>query len=483
MGWDYFVEFEPNIDEAIPRDRQNDLKKVLVQVKATDMPPRAVQDTLSAFKLLVDSDLPAFIVRIEYSDQSSPCRAWLLHIGPTQIAAVLRKVRQTEKAGRVDLHKVHMVLRLDEAVEIELGGENLRRLIAEASPGSNAEYVAAKAEFRKACGFDEHSINACFTFSPGVGEEALVDLMIGKVPYLPITEMVVQKARFGIVLDKDIDRLGEGRLSVEVKPLKQGKLIAVSRDRSRRVEMKVSVFVPAIPELPKNCKRLRCTNDFIDLVLPFGGGTGNLKLDIDPNKRFATDVLSNALAFWTMLAEDGATLELDFGPKRITFPVLQLAKRLRPRDLLHELIQTLAISLFRLHRVNDVEVTIYEMEQALDENRDRFALLARSGFEITIRSSEDIPSSFLASGAIFVPTYIEFGSLVYFATVSMQAKEIMKNDDGSIRFVGGHPRVVEDGVVDRFEFQLTTLNQRTAELGRTESGKGLSIITMQATRS
>lgn len=28
FGWDYFVEFEPEVDEAIPLDRQNDLKKV-----------------------------------------------------------------------------------------------------------------------------------------------------------------------------------------------------------------------------------------------------------------------------------------------------------------------------------------------------------------------------------------------------------------------------------------------------------------------
>src|SRR6266436_5281124 len=61
LGWDFFVEFEPEVDDARPLDQQNDLKKVLIQVKATDTMPGSVRGKLSAFKLLVGTDLPAFV--------------------------------------------------------------------------------------------------------------------------------------------------------------------------------------------------------------------------------------------------------------------------------------------------------------------------------------------------------------------------------------------------------------------------------------
>src|SRR5258706_6186843 len=63
LGWDFFVEFEPEVDDARPLDQQNDLKKVLIQVKATDTMPGSVRGKLSAFKLLVGTDLPAFVAR------------------------------------------------------------------------------------------------------------------------------------------------------------------------------------------------------------------------------------------------------------------------------------------------------------------------------------------------------------------------------------------------------------------------------------
>ena len=121
------------MDEAIPLDRQNDLKKVLVQVKSTNTPSQRVRGKLSAFKYLVDSDLPAFFVHIVYSGEQTPQRALLLHVGPTQIEAVLRKVRQTERAGRVDLQNINMSLELNEASTIAADGTNLRQLILDPS--------------------------------------------------------------------------------------------------------------------------------------------------------------------------------------------------------------------------------------------------------------------------------------------------------------------------------------------------------------
>ncbi len=212
LGWDFFVEFEPEVDDARPLDQQNDLKKVLIQVKATDTMPGSVRGKLSAFKLLVGTDLPAFVAQIGYAGRGTPRRARLLHIGPKQIEAILRKVRETEEAGCLDLHSVRMALRMDEAVEIQPAGGNLRQLISNAVPHSTREYVAAKAKVRKTCGYDAYKGHV--TFASGTRGEDVVNWMIGSIPDLRFEELVVSRTRFGISLDKDMERSRNGMLRI-----------------------------------------------------------------------------------------------------------------------------------------------------------------------------------------------------------------------------------------------------------------------------
>ena len=109
-------------------------------------------------------------------------------------------------------------------------------------PRSSAEYIAAKAAFRKSCGYNESSIKANFSLAPGLTEETLVDFLIGKVPSLPVSEMIVKKSRFEIALDNDADHIRDATLTVDLKPLQKGKLIVFSTKGKSRVEMSVDVF-------------------------------------------------------------------------------------------------------------------------------------------------------------------------------------------------------------------------------------------------
>jgi hypothetical protein len=311
MGWDFFVEFEPEVDDARPLDQQNDLKKVLIQVKATDTMPGSARGKLSAVKLLVDTDLPAFIAQVGYAGRGTPRWARLLHIGPKQIEAILRKVREMEEAGRLDLDSVQMSLLMDEAVEIELNGGNLRQLISDAIPHGTAEYVAAKAKVRETCGYDAYKGHV--TFASGTRGEDVVDWMIGSIPIFGSKNWFVSRPRFGISLDKEMERSRNGMLRVKIQPFQRGKLIAVSAQGNRRVEMEVDVIVPPIGELPKGLRKLRFTNEFVDILVPSQGRVEYV-FGIDPNKRLPIDVLSNALAFGAVLAEDDA--RLDFRTRR-----------------------------------------------------------------------------------------------------------------------------------------------------------------------
>jgi hypothetical protein len=116
------------------------------------------------------------------------------------------------------------------------------------------------------------------------------------------------------------------------------------------------------------------------------------------------------------------------------------------------------------------------MVNALAVNGTMFNILARPGLEATFGADEGYPASLPPGGAMTVPICIEFGELAYWAIVSLEAKTI-QHEAGSIQFVGGHPRVIEDGVVERSEINVAALNARAMELGRSEAGKERCLIT------
>ena len=478
MGWDYLVEFEPVVDNAIPLDRQTDLKKVLVQIKATDKKSDTARGKLSAFKKLVDADLPAFVLHMDYSGKTSPKLARLLHVGATQIEAVLRRVRQAEKEGRFDIHNIQLALALDEATEVTLDGTNLRSLILAAMPSSGAEYVIAKAALRRRCGFDERSIKAHFTLAPGQDEEALVDLLIGKVPHLAVSEMVVNKTRFGIELDKDIDRVENATLTVEVKPFGRGSLVVTSPHSQRRVEMAADIYGAGMPNLPERLRRIRLANDFVELDVRFALRKTQFGLSIDPLKSYSIETLATVIAFGATLAHDDAELEIRIGDRSAaTLKAPPEAKYFVRWRVMDEFTDLLSTALVRHRRGTIFEITMRDLERMLDVNKNMFALLKRPGMEMTFGANPDLPPTFPRHGWFYCPIGIEFGSFVYTAVIRAQTEKFTVAEDGSIQVVGGLPHVVWDGISDCESFKVADLNARANELSRGERSEGEFVIT------
>uniref|UniRef100_A0A9E7ZTK9 DUF4365 domain-containing protein n=1 Tax=Bosea sp. NBC_00436 TaxID=2969620 RepID=A0A9E7ZTK9_9HYPH len=480
FGWDFFVEFEPEIDADVPLDSQGDLIKALVQVKATESSssPRSVRVKLSALKRLIDTHLPAFLAHLEYRPgQQRPIRARLLHIGPTQIEQILKKIRQTEKEGRIDINNVKMSLPLDEAVEIAPEATNLRDLIRSVCLSSPEEYAATKAALRKSCGYDRHSVTASFSLAEGVGEDAMVDLMLGYVPHLPINGMTVTQSRFGITLDKDIKRVGSGQMSVEVKPFQRGRIAVVVPGSNHRPVLDIDVFSPGIPWLSEGARRIRLKNLFLDISLHFGKGVCKVRFNIDPELRMPIERLADALAFGVAMSEPGAILEYEIKP--ILTSKITLTDDFRPYRswrTLYEFVDMLSVALFRYRRGQVVEVSLREMSEALENSRNMFAAFTRPGVELTFQILEEPPGALPSERAIYMPIFIEFGTLAYHAVVKANASGV-REDERTFRLVGEKPVVVEDGVVERSKLTVEVLNERASEIGRAASGRDRLIVT------
>lgn len=158
FGWDLFIEFGEEFDPARALDNQNELRKALVQVKATQTASTSVRAKLSALRKLVLTDLPAFIIHMEYGDDlQAPVRARLLHIGRTEMEEILRKVRETEQEGTSSLNEVRLNLSLSQAIEIDYNQPALRAALLAAMPQGATAYGTQKARDRATCGFDENS--------------------------------------------------------------------------------------------------------------------------------------------------------------------------------------------------------------------------------------------------------------------------------------------------------------------------------------
>lgn len=479
-GWDFFVEFEPEVDADIPLDSQGDLIKALVQVKATETSssPRSVQVKLSALKRLIDTPFPAFLAHLEYRpSQQRPIRARLLHIGPTQIEQILKKIRHKEKAGRIDIHNIKMSLLLDEAMEIAADGENLQDLIRSVCLSTPEAYAATKAGLRKSCGYDRNSVMASFSLAEGVGDDAMVDLMLGYVPDLAISDMTMTRSRFGIALDKDTKHIGTGRMSVEVKPFQRGQVTVMAPDKPQRPALEVDVFAPGIPGLPDEARRIRLKNEFLDISLHFGKGSCTIRFSIDPEKPLPIERLANALAFGVALAEPGAVLEYEiepFGSSKIG--LTNEFRSYRSWQTLHEFVETLALALFRYRRGQVVEVSLRAMSEALEANRNMFAACSRPGIKLTFQASETPPGTLPTERAIYMPICIEFANLAYHAVVKANASGVVENER-TFRLVGEKPVVIEEGIIDRSELKVEALNERASELGRAASGRDKLVVT------
>jgi hypothetical protein len=100
LGWDFLLEREPARATDTPLDRKNDLPKFLVQVKSTDRPGEAPRIKLSALKHLVDADMPAAIVILEYGEAARlPTRNLIVPVDAQIMFRTLRRVRREEAGG------------------------------------------------------------------------------------------------------------------------------------------------------------------------------------------------------------------------------------------------------------------------------------------------------------------------------------------------------------------------------------------------
>lgn len=475
MGWDFFVEFPQTLVERLPLDRQQDLKKAFVQVKATRRRNAAVRGKLAAFKKLVDTDLPAFIVRLCFHNNNEIASAQLLHVSSSVIELVLKKTRNAEAQDKLDIHKQEISISMRDATQLSADGANLGAVLGEKIGHSLAAYAANKANIRKSCGYDERPISAKFTVI-GTADD-IANFMIRKSPSLKVRNMTVEKRRFGIVVPKDVDQVGEATLSFADSPQNRATCIICNEEIGSSIELGVDIHSTAAINLPIEYRRLRFVNDCVDLVCHFDSRDPSFSFCIQQDEQHTSAELMKRLQIAILLTRPGTTINIlsqreeniEFAPPG---PISDLlwAKRY------YELLELITIAQQKSRPGLTINISLSDLTSVFENEEEMIGLLFGSEISFTTRLNPANNIAWPNSAEIVYPVAFPVSSFFYTAILKAPAS-LTFQPDGSVTAKGGQPQLVFQKLECDGDF-LDRLRARTTSISTAIRDQTVAVLTL-----
>lgn len=282
-GWDFFVEFPVEREKCLPLDMQPAPIECKVQVKSTDKREGQVPVAVSNLKYLVQAQVPAFLLFVEFDNKNIAQRAFLVDVNRSIIEKTLKRIRELESKGLGGkLHKRNISIKYSEAHRLtSLDGECLKRKILDYIPDGIEKYVQNKLSHIETVGFDDGA--AVFKFSLKGDDEInkFIDATIGLDSDIAVSDFKGYHSRFGIVSDSPFfDDNGLLKI-VDVGPSYETE-ISFRKDRySIDIPFEANVYTSSFG---KGLERVRFETDYFDMVLNPENGKVNFKFDIDPRR-------------------------------------------------------------------------------------------------------------------------------------------------------------------------------------------------------
>lgn len=280
-GWDYILELPlgagEDAERALPLDQSLQPVRGLVQVKSTDKRRGFLTLKLSNLKRLVESLLPAFYLVYEFDEKESPQRAFLVHVGPSEIRRVKKRLRELSPEERGRLHKRKMRLTYDSRHELaSMSGEALQEAILAHVGRGPQKYGEEKLKTLKTVGYEggHLSFNMLFDLPDDYGddvEEYLMDFAIGLVPEIEAKKIELRDVRFDIPAPDPRHEPGPGKLMLSHGENKELKLV-LSAEGLSDVHLSAEVFHSSsfLGEGMTDREKMRFSIPYVDLILESG---------------------------------------------------------------------------------------------------------------------------------------------------------------------------------------------------------------------
>ncbi|OED62731.1 hypothetical protein A165_14345 [Vibrio tasmaniensis ZS-17] len=240
-GWDYLVEFPTTQNANTPNDRAVLPFECKVQVKATQRKDKRLGIKLSVIQRLVNYNYPAFILFLEYTNQTQPAieNAYLVHIDDKLIERTLKKLRENDLLKKPkELNKVKLSVSYNTTHQLpKLNGETLRLLIESFSGTCVDAYIEEKQSLRNNIGYKDGGITMTCTFGKdSFDKQHFIEMSLGLRESIDVDKFIVKDERFNLANDKFIMSQSEsGKLTIRNE-----------NSRQCKVRVKTSKYSPAI---------------------------------------------------------------------------------------------------------------------------------------------------------------------------------------------------------------------------------------------
>ncbi|TBG74396.1 hypothetical protein ELG69_29075 [Rhizobium leguminosarum] len=444
LGWDFLLEREPVRSVDTPLDRQNDLPKFLIQVKSTDRVGEQLRIKLSALKHLVDADLPAAIVILEFGDGARlPTRCMVVAVDSTIMYRTLRSVRREEARGNRKLHKLTVPIPLDRAIELGNAGEGLSNVLDGMLGGSFSHYINTKNQERQTCGFEHGSVTGRFLIPGEDAREKIHSLFLGKRREIDVVELTVERRRFGIPLANDTDFFRSAVLEFEAPSLMSASIELEDMDDGVWTKFPAAMYV--VPPFVEGGDRapIRFANSFFEISLDFEQEWAGIVFDYEGSRSVDLGEAVTMIEVGAILARPKKRVKIEIGGAMVELPAADGEEGpFRNWIPVAPMLRRMVAAIDRHARSSKPRILLSEFYDWIEKHRELLALGSIPGANLFFpRWDEDGVVD--AQDTLLAPLTLELAGAQYTVLIEVPI-ETMSRDTREFSIVGGQPRIVDD---------------------------------------
>jgi hypothetical protein len=474
FGWDFLVQF-PGVRGSGPADLDPAGATCLVQVKSNRTDRSTIRLKLSNAFRFAQEPIPCFLVLLTFdANATSPSSVYLRHFWTGDIGAALKAVRKAHVQNATALHRRSYTIRFSEDERCELS--TLPARMEALSAASNGNYGARKTAFANSVGYEDGFAHGTFTFDEGIDDEAFVDLMLGRIPDLPVSNISMQEKRFGMPGPQIIPDT-RARLSILAEPKEACQVIVSPADGDGELTLAGDLYIAGIPNLPSSLCRVRVQTRVLELIVSINGPSAlNVSYDLDEPLEICT--LADLARLWSWVNSGEIKVALWARGKLLSHGSIKLAST-SPAPPWHRLGDVMArlLEFIPARRwPTEARFTIRDLLLGLVALETFTAQVTKPGMSIGLGGlAPNFVELVAACRRYLAPAYLDFGSATLFAVIEAVVDRIEPNGDG-YRVLLAKPKVHMRAAVAGTAGANLAFMQEQFALIRTERGGGGDVM-------
>lgn len=437
-GWDCIIEFDA-VSSPLPKDLAPPGLMLLAQVKSSLAGAQTCQLTLSNALKFARHPLPCFVLLVSYENGPDNEVIYVRHVWDGLIKQILRRVREAEVEGR-PLNKSEITVRLSD--EDRHDAETLKHM-ARTLDAFGANYASKKQAIVDAAGYETGYAAGKLTFGEGMDAETLVDFMLGLIKSVPVQNFTLTDMRFGIPAPSPTIDGFSGVVELVPEPFETCTLTFLAP--SGEISLKGEIFVPGLPNLPRDLWKVRVKTELLDVGVKIGG-VSKFSATIETKIELPFETIRKAATIWSWTDE-----------KPVDFQVLTRGRvawsgtfKVDPNETsfwptLHAVLEPLAALAPPDRRPADLAFKVQDFVAKLEDLEEFTGLIGDRTIDITFEldNGADVPSA----KRFRCPFHIEIARFVFVALVERPVLAMSKVGEKS-RFSLGQATVLRGAILE-----------------------------------